>query len=219
MTAPADIKAHPGYYDSLSVATWGEAQQYVVSFKHQPTGHKVTFPAIISSFSDTHTPSFGQTHGASMHDPIITLKKTDRRISLTLTVLNGSLVAARHNRQCVNLLIQMLYPTVSVDGNFEGKPFIDIHMPTLIQSSKNGALTCVIEGLDYGIKFDDGIINANEGVAALNRSRKEIYPQSLELNIDAKVVIEIDRSDKLRASPFPENYPSYHYSGSSGTGQ
>ena len=105
MTAPADIKAHPGYYDSISVATWGEAQQYVVSFKHQPTGHKVTFPAIISSFSDTHTPSFGQTHGASMHDPIITLKKTDRRISFTLTVLNGSLVAARHNRQCVNLLI------------------------------------------------------------------------------------------------------------------
>jgi len=216
MTAPADM--HPYWQDYDSAWNWSSRAWYHISFKHQPTGHKVTFPAIISSFSDTHTPTFGQTHGASMHDPIITLKKTDRRISFTLTVLNGSLEAARHHRQCVNLLIQMLYPTVSVDGNFEGKPFIDIHMETLIQSSKNEALTCVIEGLDYGIKFDDGIINANEGVAVLNRSRKEIYPQSLELNIDAKVVIEIDRSDKLRASPFPENYPSYH-SSSSGTGQ
>ena len=145
-----------------------------------------------------------------MHDPIvITLKNTARSISFTLTVLNASLEEARYNRQCVNLLIQMLYPKVSENGAFTGKPYISIHMMNLLEGATSGkGVTCVVEGLDYGIKFDDGILNANEGVIALNRSGKEIYPQSLEISISAKVYISTNRVADA-SSPLHTNYPSY----------
>jgi hypothetical protein len=209
MTAPANMRVYSGQHKAISVAGWADKQGYVVRFVHEPTGHTVEFPAIISDFSDSHSPAFGQVHGANMHDPVITLKNTDRSISFIMTVLNASLEEARYNRQCVNLLIQMLYPTVSEDGNFAGKPFIDIHMMNLLEGATSGqGITCVVEGLDYGIKFGDGILNANEGVIALNRSGKEIYPQSLEISISAKAYIESERVGDI-TSPLHRNYPSY----------
>ena len=209
MTVPANMTVYGGQHKAISVAGWADNQGYVVRFVHEPTGHAVEFPALISDFSDSHSPTFGQTHGANMHDPIVTLTKTDRAISFTLTVLNASLEEARYNRQCVNLLIQMLYPTVSESGNFVGKPFINIHMMNLLEGAISGqGITCVVEGLDYGIKFDDGIINDTEGIIELNRSGKEIYPQSLEISISAKAIID-SSGDEDRVSPFPVNYPSY----------
>jgi hypothetical protein len=209
MTVPANMTVYGGQHKAISVAGWADNQGYVVRFVHEPTGHAVEFPALISDFSDSHSPTFGQTHGANMHDPIVTLTKTDRAISFTLTVLNASLEEARYNRQCVNLLIQMLYPTVSESGNFVGKPFINIHMMNLLEGAISGqGITCVVEGLDYGIKFGDGILNDTEGIIELNRSGKEIYPQSLEISISAKAIID-SSGDEDRVSPFPVNYPSY----------
>jgi hypothetical protein len=220
MTAPANMRVYSGQHKAVSVAGWADNQGYVVRFVHEPTGHAVEFPALISDFTDTHSPTFGQTHGANMHDPIVTLTKTDRAISFTLTVLNASLDEARYNRQCVNLLIQMLYPSVSEDGNFSGKPFINIHMMNLLEglpisadeATTTSGVTCVVETLDYGIKFDEGTLNDNEGIIELNRSGKEIYPQSLEISISAKAIIESNRDVNRasgRVSPFPANYPSY----------
>ncbi|WP_339863315.1 hypothetical protein [Thalassospira alkalitolerans] len=213
LSEPANMGVYNGQHKALSVANWADRQGYVIRFVHEPTGHAVEFPALISDFTDNHSPAFGQTHGANMHDPIVTLTKTDRKISFTMTVLNASLDEARYNRQCVNLLIQMLYPTVSEDGNFAGKPFIRIHMMNLLEGATSGqGVSCVVEALDYGIKFDEGILNANEGIVQLNRSGKEIYPQSLEISISAAAVID-SRDDAEesgdRVSPFPANYPSY----------
>tara|TARA_R110002110_G_scaffold105438_3_gene265137 strand:+ start:778 stop:1416 length:639 start_codon:yes stop_codon:yes gene_type:complete len=209
MTEPADMKVYSGDAKNYSVADWADRQGYVVKFVHAPTRHKVEFPALISDFTDTHSPSFGQTLGSSMHDPILTLEKTDRAISFTMTIVSASVKEARYNAQCVNLLIQMLYPTVSEEGHFIGKPFINIHMMNLLEGSRaDMGVTCVIQGLDYGVKFDEGVINGNEGVRALNLSGKEIYPRSLEISISAMAVIEIERREG-DANPFPTNYPSY----------
>ena len=171
MTAPANMTAYSGQHKNRSVAGWADNQGYLVRFVHEPTGHAVEFPALISDFSDSHSPAFGQVHGANMHDPVIT--------------------------------------TVAEDGNFLGKPFIDIHMMNLLEGATSGkGITCVVEGLDYAIKFDEGILNANEGVIALNRSGKEIYPQSLEISISAKAYIESERVGDI-TSPLHRNYPSY----------
>jgi hypothetical protein len=69
-------------------------------------------------------------------------------------------------------------------------------------------VACVIDGLDYAVKFDEGVINKNEGILALNYSGKEIYPQSFEISISAKALVE-RTSVSDSASPFPTNYPSY----------
>jgi hypothetical protein len=208
MTDRAYMTPYSGEDAAISVAGWASKQGYVIRFIHEPTGHAVVFPALISDFTDNHSPTFGQTHGANMHDPVVTLTKTDRKISFTMTVLNASLEEARYNRQCVNLLIQMLYPTLDGNSQFIGKPFINIHMMNLLEGSVSGeGVHCVIEGLDYSINFDDGILNANEGIIALNRSGKEIYPVSLEISISAQAIVE--RGTENSISPLPANYPSY----------
>jgi hypothetical protein len=208
MTDRAYMAPYSGEDAAISTAGWADSQGYVVRFVHEPTGHTVEFPAIISNFADTHKPTFGQTHGANMHDPIVTLTKADRKISFVLTIVNASLQEARYNRQCVNLLIQMLYPTLDNDGYFVGKPFINVHLMNLLEGSRSGeGVTCIIESLDYSFNFDEGALTDTEGVIELNRSGKEIYPQSLEISIDAKVVIE--RGDADAISPLPTNYPSY----------
>ena len=209
MTDPVHMRVYSGEHKAVSVADWADKQGYVVKFVHDPTGHTVEFPALISDFSDSHSPVFQQEHGANMHDPIVTLAKTDRAISFTMTVVNASLEEARYNTQCANLLIQMLYPTVSDEGNFIGDPYIDIHMMSLLTGDlPHEGVACVIDGLDYAVKFDEGVINKNEGILALNYSGKEIYPQSFEISISAKALVE-RTSVSDSASPFPTNYPSY----------
>ena len=202
MTEPVNMRVYSGTDKATSVAGWADEQGYVVKFVHEPTRHSVEFPALITDFSDSHSPVFQQEHGANMHDPIVTLAKTDRAISFTMTVVNA---------QCANLLIQMLYPTVSEEGNFIGDPYIDIHMMSLLMGDRPyEGVACVIDGLDYSVKFEEGVIDAREGILALNYSGKEIYPQSFEISISAKALVE-GTSVRDTASPFPVNYPAYGF--------
>ena len=213
-TRPANLKTYSESGNApnadRSVSPWAEKQGYTVTFTHEPTGHSVEFPAVISDFSDTHDPAYTQTHGASMHDPIITMTKTTRNISFQLTVLNSSLEEARYNTQCVNLLIQMLYPTLDHDGTFIDKPFINIHLMNLLEGSvSNTGVTCVVKGINYKVNFDKGVITAGEGIESLNRSEKEVYPVSISMSISAEAVIPSTSDSSTTVDPVPRNYPSY----------
>ena len=127
----------------------------------------------------------------------------------TLSVLNSSIAEARHNTQCVNLLIQMLYPLMDNRNAFDGDPFINIHMMNLLDGNSNGdGVDCVIESLDYNIDFDNGVINDDEGISGLNLSGKEIYPISMNLTIGGRTTIQVS-SDSESPSPIDSNYPSY----------
>ena len=192
-----------------SATTWARQQGYLVKFTHQPTGHVVEFPAIISDFSDSHQPAVDKRYGSYQHDPITTMTKTGRNISFTLSVLNSSIDEARHNTQCVNLLIQMLYPTLDRSNAFNGDPFINIHMMNLLDGNTNGdGVVCVIESLDYNVDFDNGVINDDKGILGLNISGKEIYPISVNISISARTLIQVN-SDSGSPSPIDSNYPSY----------
>lgn len=209
MSEPTTAHLIAGLPGDSSVASWAREQGYVIKFKHQPTGHTVEFPAIISDFTDSHKPTVGMRYGSSQHDPITTMTKTGRNISFNFTVLNSSIDEARHNTQCVNLLIQMLYPKMDNRGSFNGIPFINIHMMNILDGNSNGDGTlCVVEGIDYNLDFDNGIINGIEGVPRLNSSGKEIYPISLQIGISAKTLIQIN-SEPDSPSPLDSNYPSY----------
>ena len=137
------------------------------------------------------------------------MTKTGRNISFTLSVLNSSIDEARHNTQCVNLLIQMLYPTLDRNNAFNGDPFINIHMMNLLDGNTNGdGVVCVIESLDYSVDFDNGVINDDKGILGLNISGKEIYPISMNISISARTLIQVN-NDSESPSPIDSNYPSY----------
>mgnify|MGYP003652576743 FL=1 len=206
---PEPIYLTAGLPGDSTSAAFAAQQGYLVKFTHQPTGHIVEFPAIISDFSDSHQPAVEKRYGSSQHDPITTMTKTGRNISFTLSVLNSSIAEARHNTQCVNLLIQMLYPLMDNRNAFNGDPFINIHMMNLLDGNSNGdGVDCVIESLDYNIDFDNGVINDDEGISGLNLSGKEIYPISMNLTIGGRTTIQVS-SDSESPSPIDSNYPSY----------
>ena len=189
------------------VAKWAADQEYVVKFTHQPTGHSVEFPATLQSFSDTHSPSFTKQYGASTMDPTIILNSTDRKLNFSFTVLNSSIDEARHNTQCVNLLIQMLYPLLDDEGAIIASPYITVEVMNLVNSAIDSeGILCIISNIDYSMNLDSGILSDNEGIPSLNYSGKEIYPISLDINIDATAVLERDADSNTF---LPNTYPSY----------
>jgi len=77
----------------------------------------------------------------------------------------------------------------------------------LINSATNTrGILCIISTINYTMDVDSGVISSNRGIAALNASGKELYPISLDINIDATAVLERDADSP---SFLPRNYPSY----------
>ena len=191
-----------------NIDTYARNYNYYVKFTHLPTGHVVQFPSTLISFSDTHTPEFSKQYGNDTMDPTIILNSTDRRIDFSFTVLNSSIDDARHNTQCVNLLIQMLYPLLDVEGSIIGNPYVKIEMQNLLNSGDNtSGVTCIIENIEFSMNLEEGVINGNQGVQTLNYSRKELYPISLEISIGANSIMERGLNDN--SNFLPTSYPSY----------
>ena len=202
---PTTLRA--GLAGDSPVAKWAIDQEYIVKFTHQPTGHSVEFPANLQSFSDTHTPSYNKQYGANTMDPTIILNSTDRKLNFSFTVLNSSLDEARHNTQCVNLLIQMLYPLLDSEGAIIGSPYITIQVMNLVESAiDTEGILCIVSNIDYSMNLDSGVLSDNKGISSLNYSGKEIYPISLNINIDATAVLERDADGETF---LPSTYPSY----------
>tara|TARA_R110001583_G_scaffold175618_1_gene330235 strand:- start:5015 stop:5614 length:600 start_codon:yes stop_codon:yes gene_type:complete len=197
MPTPTTLRA--GKAGDSTAAYWADKQGYIVKFTHQPTGHIVEFPATLQSFSDTHTPKYSEQYGADTMDPTIILSSTDRNVSFSFTVLNSSLEEARHNTQCVNLLIQMLYPLLDSDGTILGNPYITIEVMNLAQSAVDSSgILCIIDSIDYDMQLKDGVISHDNG---------ELHPISLEISISATAVLE--RDAKNSSTFLPNTYPSY----------
>jgi len=196
MPTPTTLKA--GRAGDSNVAHWANEQGYIIRFTHQPTGHVVEFPATLQSFSDIHTPKFSEQYGADTMDPTIILSSTDRKISFSFFVLSSSLEEARHNTQCVNLLIQMLYPLLEFDGTILGNPYITIEAMNLMQSAvESSGILCTIDNIDYSMDFESGVISHDNG---------ELHPISLEISISATAVLE---RDAISETFLPNTYPSY----------
>tara|TARA_R110000851_G_scaffold282177_1_gene435702 strand:- start:741 stop:1337 length:597 start_codon:yes stop_codon:yes gene_type:complete len=196
MPTPTTLKA--GRAGDSAAAHWANEQGYIIRFTHQPTGHVVEFPATLQSFSDIHTPKFSEQYGADTMDPTIILNSTDRKISFSIMVLSSSLEEARHNTQCVNLLIQMLYPLLDGNGAILGNPFIIIEAMNLMQSAvESSGILCTINNIDYNMDFESGVISHDNG---------ELHPISLEISISATAVLERDANS---ATFLPNTYPSY----------
>tara|TARA_R110002110_G_scaffold335082_4_gene545880 strand:+ start:535 stop:1170 length:636 start_codon:yes stop_codon:yes gene_type:complete len=95
-------------------------------FESLVTKEIVTFPAFVSSFSQTFTSNWNSEVVYGRNDPIGNFQGTQRGISVSWDVLAGNLGDAIQNFQNINGLVQMLYPgyataTFNVDVKVEEK--------------------------------------------------------------------------------------------------
>ena len=101
-----------------------------------------------------------------------------------------------------------LYPLLDVEGSIIGNPYVKIEMQNLLNSGDGtSGVTCIIENIEFSMNLEEGVINGNEGIYALNYSRKELYPISLEINIAASSIMERGLNDINNF--LPTSYPSY----------
>lgn len=196
-----------GKHKAISVAAKAETQGTIIKFTHEPTGHSVSFPMVINSFSDNHKADFELSYGNNLMDPRTILNSTDRAVQFTFKVLNASLDEARFNTQSVNMLIQMLYPQLNSSGGIAGNPYIRIGGINFFGNSLSSAgPLCVVEQIEYTFDMQEGVVNGSEGISSHNTSGKEIYPISMNIAINATVVIEADYERNVL---FPDYYPNY----------
>ena len=194
-----------------ATSTGAEAvgRDYRLIFVHQATGHSVEFPATIQSFSDTHAPEFSERAFAGKMDPIYQQSAVSREIEFTFVVANGSVEEARHNRQSVNLLIQMLYPQLQEGSDLAYGSYINIKgLSFLNDGNEDRDVACLVRNINYSLNIDQGFITP---------SRNEIYPILLEISISAQALIPTIHSfqEALRQpgdwqQPYPADYPNYY---------
>lgn len=194
-----------------ATSTGAEAvgRDYRLIFVHQATGHSVEFPATIQSFSDTHAPEFSERAFAGKMDPIYQQSAVSRNIEFTFVVANGSVEEARHNRQSVNLLIQMLYPQLQEGTDLAYGSYINIKgLSFLNDGNEDRDVACLVRNINYSLNIDQGFITP---------SRNEIYPILLEITISAQALIPTIHSfqEALRQpgdwqQPYPADYPNYY---------
>ena len=194
-----------------ATSTGAEAvgRDYRLIFVHQATGHSVEFPATIQSFSDSHVPEFSERAFAGKMDPIYQQSAVSRNIEFTFVVANGSVEEARHNRQSVNLLIQMLYPQLQEGSDLAYGSYINIKgLSFLNDGNEDRDVACLVRNINYSLNIDQGFITP---------SRNEIYPILLEITISAQALIPTIHSfqEALRQpgdwqQPYPADYPNYY---------
>ena len=196
-----------------ATSTGAEAvgRDYRLIFVHQATGHSVEFPATIQSFSDSHVPEFSERVFAGRMDPIYQQSAVARNIEFTFVVANGSVEEARHNRQSVNLLIQMLYPQLQEGTDLAYGSYINIKgLSFLNDGNEDRDVACLVRNINYSLNIDQGFITPSPG---------EIYPILLEISISAQALIptihSFEEAEELFNSenwqqPYPPDYPNYY---------
>lgn len=188
---------------AVSVAGFARNKSYILTFKHTATGHRVSFPAIIESFSDTHSPESNTKVFANTMNPTITQGSTGREISLTFKVLSASLDEARFNTQSVNMLLQMMYPALDQAGDQLLPPFIRISGFNLLRDGfGQNSTKCFIKNLTYSLNTEEGFIMSKD------TAEGELHPISITINISATAIIPSDDSSD-RQQPIPRGYPRY----------
>jgi hypothetical protein len=188
---------------AVSVAGFARDRNYILTFKSLATGHVVSFPSIIDSFNDTHTAQINEKTFLGVMNPTATQGGTGRQISLTFKILSASLDEARYNTQSVNMLLQMMYPSINPEGRPISDPYIQASGFGMLKDGTSvGSTKLVIQNITYSIDTDQGYIMAKD------TSEGELHPVSLVVDISAIAILPTDYSDEA-PQPYPSDYPRY----------
>ena len=94
-----------------------------LEFFHVPSEYFVAFKAYLTNFSDDYSTEWEQTQVYGRMDPIVTYKRTGRKINCGFDIVASSVQEAEQNMRRFSLLTQMMYPSyesTAADGEQQG---------------------------------------------------------------------------------------------------
>jgi len=158
------------------------------SVKYGGAKNRLHFPAYITAFSDSFTPTWNTKQVFGRSDPIATYSHTNRQISFSVRIPCFDETDANTNLKKINTLIKNLYPTYKMEGKFgEGSkimnspPIARIKFANLISSAVNpfSGLMGYITSCTPSLEIEKGVYLVGPG----DNQQGLILPRSYSLNI------------------------------------
>ncbi len=121
-----------------------------LEFFHVPSSYFVTFKAYMTNFTDDYTTEWDPQSVYGRMDPIVTYKRTGRKINCAFDIVASSVQEAEQNMRRFSLLTQMLYPSY------------ETHSTPGVDEDDNVNLTTIKSGPLFKVKFLNWIQNSND---------------------------------------------------------
>lgn len=186
------------------------ARNYSIHFFHVPTGSKVKFKGLITSFSDSYQSNWNTDDSYGRMDPITTFQNTARVITVEWDVVAAHKTEAKNNMANCEKLFKMLYPTYTTNqdsaGAISAAPVFKVKFGNLISKAgqpavadvKTSGLMGTMGGFEYSPDFDAGFF----------LERGAMYPQTISLSAEFQVIHNFkvgwsDTDQEFRTKKFP----------------
>jgi hypothetical protein len=133
----------------------------------------VSFPAFLTSFSDSMTSNWNEEQVYGRPDPIGTFQNTSRKISLGFDVPAATLAEAQSNLTNINSVKQFMYPAYSSVGgektsanalSLAKSPLIRLKFANLIDGVGKKGLLGWINSFSATPVIDMGMFNSNQNL-------------------------------------------------------
>ena len=154
--------------------------------------NKLTFPAYVTSFSDTYSPNWSSKQVFGRADPIPTYSHTNRQISFTVRIPCYDETDANTNLKKINTLVKNLYPGYKTEGGngwfstsgakiLNSPPLTRIKFANLISSAANpySGLLGYITSCTPSLEIEKGVYLVGAG----NNQQGLLLPRSFSITI------------------------------------
>jgi len=151
----------------------------------------VSFPAFLTSFTDSMTSNWNEEQVYGRPDPIGTFQNTSRKISLGFDVPAATLAEAKSNLGSINSVKQFMYPAYSSVGgtktsanalSLAKSPLIRLKFANLIDGIGNKGLLGWINSFSATPVIDMGMFNSD----------KKLFPKVYNVTLDFTPQHEFD---------------------------
>jgi hypothetical protein len=168
-----------------------------IKFRLFHTGIDVAFPATLTSFTDTFTPTWNTEIAYGRTDPIATYSNTQRVISFSWQTAAGEPAEANRYISDVNKLYSGLYPIY--DGDFISQaPIIGVRIGSFLHDGGGGDfLTGFFQSVSAEPDFDAGVFLNGDTFA----------PKIINFSVTMQVIHQ-QTMDARGFSGFPYNPPN-----------
>jgi hypothetical protein len=177
-------------YNEAALLGYAFQKGYYLKITHVPTGRKVIFPAILTSFQETYSSTWNSTSVFGKMDPIYTFANTTRNINFAISIPSSGLEEASSYLDQVKILTKFQYP--SYDSNSSSttirqSPLVRINLFNFIKKIDGSGLLGKIQTVNIEPEVESGFFDDST----------KLFPKVLNLNINFDVLHENEPWTKI----------------------